>query len=671
MPFALLAVLAAAAGAPLRAEPPAVSTAPVRLGYFHGGRTNLLYRAFTHGCFDAAGVGVELYSKAEIREKGFEKVPRDAWYEGETVGKATGVQIVDRVARGEFDGGAIGEASFLDAVARGEPVVAVALLGHQSTDKPGHAILLRSGVAIRSPADFRGKTLISRRAGPMDAALLREFVLKLGLDPDKDVKILPQVYEDEAESLLKEGKADGGLFHLLTAKDLIERKIAYIYRPMDWADPQMMQALLVFNRDFLKRSPDKVQRIVDAYVDRIAYERALPDAEKDRSGVKGLMMAEDYQGLSIPTFDPVPKVRPEVLLESERLLVKHGALKRTLDLGPFIDNGFVERAAARPVPAAPAACLAHPRLPFQNVVVLGWDGTRRERVRALLAQGRLPNLARFVAGGKWLDMDVTSGETATKAGWAQILTGYAPETTGVFNNRRRYRAIPEGYTVPERLKARFGDGITTVFLAGKLANLGARGPHKVCVNCERGLWWDEKLFAGGSRVPRSRREILSMDSEPYMETKKHVDEFAVGLGAMDRVGGRILEALDAQNEKRFFLFAEFEEPDEMGHVYGEGSPQYSDALVRLDAWLGRILQRLKEHQLAEQTLVYLVSDHSFGEGRRDHMREPRTILVTNDPAVARGKADRLDVAPTLLDRYGFDLKAVTPPLAGRSLLEED
>jgi len=46
-----------------------------------------------------------------------------------------------------------------------------------------------------------------------------------------------------------------------------------------------------------------------------------------------------------------------------------------------------------------------------------------------------------------VDVDVTSGATDTKAGWTQILTGYRPEITGVYNQaffgiyRRRYSHI--------------------------------------------------------------------------------------------------------------------------------------------------------------------------------------------------------------------------------------
>ena len=395
----LLAVLSGAAQA---AQP---STAAVRLGYFHGGRTGLFYRVCVNGCFAAAGIRLDLYSRRGMRDAGFTRIPMGLWLDDEGLAKASGVDIVDRIAAGELDGGTIGEASFLDAVDRGQPIVAVALLGHQTTDNPSHAILIRRGLEIRSPEDLKGKTLISRKAGPMDEALLREFVRQEGLDPDKDVKILPQVYNDEAKSLLIAGKVDGGLYHLLAAKKLIEKKAAYLYRPMDWADPGMLQALLVFHKDYLRRNPDTVRRIVEAYTRRIAFERAIPEEKKDRSFFRGLMMAGDFEGLKVPSHSLPPRVRLEPLAQAQQLLLRSGALKKASKLEPFIDNRFVDQAAAAlAADPAPRACLPHPLLPFQNILLIRWAGASRAGVRRQMGLGQLRQLRELSEDGAFVDI---------------------------------------------------------------------------------------------------------------------------------------------------------------------------------------------------------------------------------------------------------------------------
>ena len=42
-------------------------------------------------------------------------------------------------------------------------------------------------------------------------------------------------------------------------------------------------------------------------------------------------------------------------------------------------------------------------------------------------------------------------------------------------------------------------------------------------------------------------------------------------------------------------------------------------------------------------------------------------MATNDAGVMR-RGDRVDVTPTILDRYGFDLDSFDPPFDGHSLL---
>ena len=326
-------------------------TSQVRIGYFDGGRVNMLYRAYINNYFEEEGAPVSLYTKflnekeifqisktyREVQElkQGRERSGRIPGF-----GKISGIEIVDKIMAGELDGGTIGESSFIASVARGVPIVAVAQLGYERI--PGKAIVMRRDALVESSQDLRGKTLASRRAGPGEEVFLREFLDAEGLT-ENDLTIIDQVDEDDMSNWFRDGKIDGGLFHIFTVKHMVERGEGYIYRPMDWMNSELSHALLVFRKDYVQNHRDKVQKVVNAYAKRIAYEKALPDEEKDRSWNKALMMEGEFQGLRIAAYDFPPLVKIDLLEEMQDLLFKYNKIDQKVSLSEFITNEFVEK----------------------------------------------------------------------------------------------------------------------------------------------------------------------------------------------------------------------------------------------------------------------------------------------------------------------------------------
>lgn len=266
-----------------------------------------------------------------------------------------------------------------------------------------------------------------------------------------------------------------------------------------------------------------------------------------------------------------------------------------------------------------------------NIVLIGWDGAGREQIKASLSRNELPNLKKLGSEGALVAIDVLR-TTDTKAGWAQILTGYEPEKTGVFSNSR-HQPIPKGYTLFERLETFFGpDQIVTAAVIAKKNNLGAD------------------------------------QGEPFYHAKESLDIFLNGLTKGEAVCTKTLALLEQYREKRFFLFVHFAEADHAGHAFGEDSKQYREALIALDAWLARIVEKLKALGLYERTLLYVTADHGLDEGLKSHSDAPYVFLATNDPKVKR-RGQRADIAPTILTRFGLDPRAIDPPLDGHTLTE--
>jgi arylsulfatase A-like enzyme len=138
----------------------------------------------------------------------------------------------------------------------------------------------------------------------------------------------------------------------------------------------------------------------------------------------------------------------------------------------------------------------------------------------------------------------------------------------------------------------------------------------------------------------------------------------------EAVGTKAIELLSQYQSKPFFFFVHFAEVDHQGHRFGENSKEYNDALISNDLWTGKIIAKLKELGLYDNTMVYVTADHGFNEGAKNHKSAPHVTLGTNDKGVCRN-GDRADITPTILERFGLDLKTFSPALAGHSLLKPE
>jgi hypothetical protein len=287
--------------------------------------------------------------------------------------------------------------------------------------------------------------------------------------------------------------------------------------------------------------------------------------------------------------------------------------------------------------------------PVENVLLIGWDGVQRHRLLELMVAGRLPNLWALIEEGSIETIGVTGHATDTKSGWTQILTGYDPDVTGVYSNGR-YQPIPEGLSVFERAQQAFGrENIFTMMVNGKAVHVGSKGPGEP---------------TGGPRGQQTEKL-----GQPFYNTRKALD---VWDGDKQRdapdVGAAAISALEKAGGKRFLAFVHFSDPDHRGHASGENSPEYEQAIITCDEWLGKLTQWVKDKGLYERTRIYVVTDHGFDEGEKSHRYAPRTWLATNDNAVMMG-GHMHDITATLLVRMGVDISKLEPAYPGHALID--
>jgi hypothetical protein len=304
----------------------------------------------------------------------------------------------------------------------------------------------------------------------------------------------------------------------------------------------------------------------------------------------------------------------------------------------------------------------------RNAILIGWDGAQRNHVKEMLSRNELPSLKRLGSEGALVAIDIYR-TTDTKAGWAQILTGYEPEVTGVFSNGI-FQSIPEGYTIFERLEKHFGpDHFVTATVIGKKDHVGNAPAKKEPVKeQQRNKQKARQNNAAniGKIVEEEGVKYRVVAAEPYYNASKNMDVFINGLGTDFNVGTKAIELLDKYKGKPFFFFVHFAEVDHQGHKFGENSKEYDEALKSGDYWTGKIVEKLKELGLYDKTLIYVTADHGFDEGEKGHRDAPYIFLGTNDPKVIR-RGIRVDITPTILDSFGVDLNSIEPKLDGHPL----
>lgn len=102
--------------------------------------------------------------------------------------------------------------------------------------------------------------------------------------------------------------------------------------------------------------------------------------------------------------------------------------------------------------------------------------------------------------------------------------------------------------------------------------------------------------------------------------------------------------------------------DEHGHKYGWGSPEYFDAMARMDESLGLILDALDKSGQRDNTILVLSSDHG-GKKDRKHgtykVEDVMAPLIVNGPGFKAGKIS----SPVMQ----YDVAAITAAALGLSI----
>ena len=198
------------------------------------------------------------------------------------------------------------------------------------------------------------------------------------------------------------------------------------------------------------------------------------------------------------------------------------------------------------------------RPPFRRVLMLNIDGARKDVFDAL----DLPVMRRLAVEGASHPQGLhTVYRALTNPAFASILTGAAPEVHGVMDNN-------------------LGRPIRVEGLADVVPSI-AYGSMHVKHFCKP--QWETRI------VSLPRHSIYRSD---------------------DVMVSWIKEDLESRPEVRLFV-ADFSEADFLAHAYGSTSAQYKDALRRIDARIGALIDWMGARGLTDDSAIIVCSDHGI------------------------------------------------------------
>jgi predicted AlkP superfamily pyrophosphatase or phosphodiesterase len=222
-----------------------------------------------------------------------------------------------------------------------------------------------------------------------------------------------------------------------------------------------------------------------------------------------------------------------------------------------------------------------PTTPYEHVILIVVDGVRPDTLIA----ANTPNIDNLVAEGSYTWNAWTVTPSVTLSAIPSIFTGATPEVHGVTDW--------DGEIHAETIVEVFEEAGLPCAIVGQDPILGG---------------YSATYCTGYYDTPDPAEHFMSI-------------------------------AIDLLRENDFYFIAIYDPvPDEMGHSYGSGSPQYREAIEYEDYQIGRLVENLKELGVYENTLIVITPDH--GMTSRSHSggyeTDMRIFSVWHGPGVKQG-----------------------------------
>jgi NitT/TauT family transport system substrate-binding protein len=260
---------------------------------------------------------------------------------------------VQALAAGEVDIAALAFSTFATAITTAKlPIKGIADLAQ---DGPWYSQVfgVKADSSIKKIEDLKGKTIATNAIGGATDMAARSMLVKHGLTPDKDVRIIEASF-GAMPAMVRQGKIDVGAFPapiwavhskqgdlrpLFRQSDGLGDQQFLLYAAKDEFIKKNRKALVAFYEDYLRG----LKAVLDPKNRAKVLETVAKVAEAPVKNFQdwALLEGKDYY------HSPDGKINAKALQSNINTLKNLGLLKQTLDVAPHIDNSLLEEAAKR------------------------------------------------------------------------------------------------------------------------------------------------------------------------------------------------------------------------------------------------------------------------------------------------------------------------------------
>jgi predicted AlkP superfamily pyrophosphatase or phosphodiesterase len=269
----------------------------------------------------------------------------------------------------------------------------------------------------------------------------------------------------------------------------------------------------------------------------------------------------------------------------------------------------------------------------EHVVIVGIDGMKGEAV----INAQTPNMRRLMKDGAYTLHARAVIPLVSKPNWSAMMMGAPPEQTGVTSNDW----MPSKSEIMPVCTDSAGI-FPTIF--------GVLRDQKPSSSI--GVFTDWDGFA--TLVEPKAEDAMEITKEDQAKTTQQALAFIT-------------------ERKPTLTFIHYDSVDEAGHTFGWDTPQYYDAVRKVDAYIGEVITALDEASIVHKTAIFVTADHG-GRGL-DHgeniMADIEIPWIVSGPGIKHEHEithplNTYDTAPTVA--YILEL---TPPSCwlGKPVLE--